>query len=332
MNESAAKSPMMESALWPALREYWHPITWAEEVAEDKMFTFRLLDEEIVVCRPGGTLVAFSDLCIHRGTPMSLGTVEGDKVVCCYHGWEYNTEGKCTRIPALPKDHPIPKKACLKMYQATERYGLVWVCMSDTPRAPMPDCPFFEDPSYQQAFRNRWVWKASAARSTENFFDQAHFAFVHEGILGSRDKPEVSDATIERDGEVLHFWVDVPADKTHNVPYVRNYSVFRPFTIYQRKEVPGGGNEAYMNLCTPNSANETTRFMMIVRNFNPEKDDNTMAIENFSNLVTEQDQVIVERQRPEEVPLDLSEELHLKGPDGIAIAYRRFLQELGVDF
>ena len=331
MTKSAVKeAPLREGALWPALREYWHAVAWSEEVTEDRIFSFTLLDEDIVVCRPGGKLAAFSDLCIHRGTPISLGTIEGDKVVCCYHGWEYNAEGKCTRIPSLPSEHPIPKKARLETYQARDRYGLVWVCMSDTPRAPIPECPLFEDPDYQGVFRNRWIWKASAARSTENFFDQAHFAFVHEGILGSRDKPEVSDATIERDGEALNFWVDVPADKTHAVPYVRNYRVFRPFTTYQKKEVPDGGIESYMNICTPNSADRTTRFMMIVRNFNPEEGE-AEAIENFSNLVTEQDRVIVERQRPEELPLDLSEELHLKGSDGIAIAYRRFLKELGVE-
>ncbi len=55
------------------------------------------------------------------------------------------------------------------------------------------------------------------------------------------------------------------------------------------------------------------------------------AIENFSNLVTEQDRVIVERQRPEELPLDLSEELHLKGPDAVAVEYRRMMREIGVE-
>ena len=44
-----------------------------------------------------------------------------------------------------------------------------------------------------------------------------------------------------------------------------------------------------------------------------------------------QDLVIIENQRPEELPLDLSEELHVKGPDAIALEYRRFLAELGVE-
>ena len=48
--------------------------------------------------------------------------------------------------------------------------------------------------------------------------------------------------------------------------------------------------------------------------------------------VAEQDRRIVEAQRPEELPLDLREELHLRGPDTAALAYRRGLCDLGVDW
>jgi hypothetical protein len=34
--------------------------------------------------------------------------------------------------------------------------------------------------------------------------------------------------------------------------------------------------------------------------------------------------------RPEEVPFDLAAELHIKGPDSAAVAYRRAMAELGV--
>ena len=49
----------------------------------------------------------------------------------------------------------------------------------------------------------------------------------------------------------------------------------------------------------------------------------------YNKLFFEQDRVIVEAQRPEELPLDLSEELHLRGPDSTALEYRRRLRELG---
>ena len=47
--------------------------------------------------------------------------------------------------------------------------------------------------------------------------------------------------------------------------------------------------------------------------------------------IYQQDFVVVGNQRPEELPLDLSEELHVKGPDAIALEYRRFPAELGVE-
>jgi hypothetical protein len=51
-----------------------------------------------------------------------------------------------------------------------------------------------------------------------------------------------------------------------------------------------------------------------------------------SHLIYEQDRRFVEAQRPEELPLDLREELHLRGPDLAALEYRKGLAALGVDW
>ena len=40
---------------------------------------------------------------------------------------------------------------------------------------------------------------------------------------------------------------------------------------------------------------------------------------------------MVESQRPEKIPLDLKEELHMRC-DKLAVEYRRWLKELGVTF
>ncbi len=57
----------------------------------------------------------------------------------------------------------------------------------------------------------------------------------------------------------------------------------------------------------------------------------TVGGQRIEDLIAEQDREIVENQRPEEIPLDLAEELHLKVPDALAMAYRKFMQELGVE-
>ena len=46
-------------------------------------------------------------------------------------------------------------------------------------------------------------------------------------------------------------------------------------------------------------------------------------------MIFGQDQRIVESQRPEQVPFDLADELHLKF-DAVAVAYRRAMQAQGL--
>ncbi len=54
-------------------------------------------------------------------------------------------------------------------------------------------------------------------------------------------------------------------------------------------------------------------------------------IRGFQDEIIKQDIPIVESQRPELLPLDLQAELHLRS-DRTAIAYRKWLRELGVSF
>ena len=52
----------------------WHPVAFADDL-DDQPMAVRLLDEAIAIARIDGDAVAFKDLCIHRGTALSLGTV-----------------------------------------------------------------------------------------------------------------------------------------------------------------------------------------------------------------------------------------------------------------
>ena len=341
---------MRESDVWPALRAYWHPVLYAHEVG-DKPVPVTLLGERLAVCKFGDRYRAFYDLCIHRGTPISLGRVEGEEVVCAYHGWSYNPEGKCTRIPSVPPEHPIPKKACLTAYHTEERYGIVWVCLADEPKGDVPEIPEFDDPGFGTFLRSKKTWKSSAARVIENSVDQAHFAWVHEGILGSRDDTLMPKFHLERQAEEMVFWFENPADEFHPDPHRRSYRLRRPFTIHQRKEQPDGHVEVYIFTFCPNTDKECTRFMQLCRNYDldaPEVTDGPTIIDGdeisgpplgesgkthieAQETIFAQDHAIVSQQRPEELPLDLTEELHVKGPDSISLAYRRMMREVGVE-
>lgn len=233
---------MREGQLWPALQNYWHPVALSKDVAE-KPLAVRLLDERLALFRLKTGLVCFRDLCIHRGTSLSLGRIEGDRVVCAYHGWNYSSSGVCVRIPALPPERPIPEKARVEAFRCQERYGLVWVCLGE-PRAPIPEFPEYGDPAFDAYFIGPTTWNCSAARAMENFVDQAHFAWVHDGILGDRNHPEFVPVDVERHGEELRWDMEEPANPMHPVKHRRVYRMYRPFTIHQRKEREDGEVEA----------------------------------------------------------------------------------------
>jgi len=175
---------------WRALAPFWYPVAFSHEVI-DKPFAARLLDERVVVYRlSDGSITAARDICYHRGAPLSLGHVEGDEIICKYHGLRYDSEGRCTCIPAHP-DGAISPRLRLQKYASQERYGLIWVrLVDDGPRA-LPVMEEWEDPDYLQVLPESVAINASAGRQIEGFLDVSHFAFVHKESFGESDNPVV---------------------------------------------------------------------------------------------------------------------------------------------
>jgi phenylpropionate dioxygenase-like ring-hydroxylating dioxygenase large terminal subunit len=314
----------------PTLASYWHPIGRVEDVTEQpKRFT--LLSEQIVAFRTEDGVSAFKDLCIHRGTALSLGWVRDGRITCAYHGWEYDRTGKCVHIPSLPPGSSIPAKARAIAYRAEERFGLVWVAM-DEPVAPIPDFPHgeWDDPSFRGFLASTYVWRSSAGRSVENFMDVSHFPFVHEGLLGTRDKTVVGETeVVDTDFGLYYVYEQEEPNQLHGGGAGQatrwEYHLYVPFTIHLTKTV--GREKTIISLVSaPTTPKLTHMYVWIVRNHALDEDDATFK--DFTDTIMEQDRQIVESQRPEEIPTDLREELHLKVPDASGIAYRRVLSRI----
>ena len=142
-------------------------------------------------------------------------------------------------------------------------------------------------------------------------------------------------------------------DLVNPVTILHNYRINRPFTIHQWNVEENGNTDAIFYAVTPHTFNESTRYMLGTRNFDldmPEVKHGPVWVDQYKmwmddreyggkipdhmrtrDLIADQDEPFVNNQRPWELPLDLSEELHIKGPDAVAVAYRRFMRELGVD-
>ncbi len=87
-----------------------------------------------------GPARVWDDRCPHRGMRLSFGFVRGNTLRCLYHGWTYGENGHCEAIPAHPDLAP-PKTICASTHGTAAKYGIIWVNLSATRAAHVPDLP-----------------------------------------------------------------------------------------------------------------------------------------------------------------------------------------------
>ena len=322
------------------LHGYWHPVTYADELPPDKPMAATLLDEPVVLWRTSdGAPQAMKDVCVHRGTALSLGRLEDDCIICPYHAWRYDASGASVEIPQ--SEHPtIPAKARTPVYHCQEKYGLIWVSLTD-PIYALPAIPELENGDWKVVNTGPFRWASDASRQVENFTDFSHFPWVHPGLLGDPSRPLVADHEVEIKDHVLHYQVVRPeAPNSDDFPVFGNeetvtperrsrYELHLPYTIVLRLGWGGTKGMVYFFASQPISRNQCRGYCIVGRNYDLDEPDT--VLQGFEETIFGQDQVIVESQRPDQVPFDLADELHLKF-DAVAINYRRAMQQQGLDY
>jgi phenylpropionate dioxygenase-like ring-hydroxylating dioxygenase large terminal subunit len=320
---------------WRALAVFWYPVAHSGQVT-NKPFAARLLDERIVLYRiSSGAVTAARDICYHRGVPLSLGHVEGDEIICKYHGLHYDPTGRCTCIPAHPNG-VISPRLHLDMYQAQEKYGLIWVRLIDNGPQDLPELAEWDDPDYLQVHLDSVDIKAAAGRQVEGFLDVSHFAFVHKESFGEPDNTVVPDYKVTKTNRgFVADYISTVSNYAHgykhlappDFPWHRRFEVYLPFTAKLTVTFPGGGKLQILNAASPVSARKTRLFVPICRNF-----DKDAPIENtldFNYQIFAEDIEIVETQYPEDLPLNLHDEAHFPA-DRSSVTYRKGLADLGL--
>lgn len=171
----------------PVLRRFWYA-TLPLAGLSDGPRPFTLLGEPLVLwLRRDGSPAALRNRCCHRTAQLSRGFVEGDNIVCGYHGWTYDATGRCVRIPQNPEGG-IPTGARVDGFHCEARYGYAWVALDD-PLRPIPDFEEDANTDYRRIFQFDQPWRTSPLRMMENSFDNSHFSFVHKSNFGIPENP-----------------------------------------------------------------------------------------------------------------------------------------------
>ena len=324
----------------PVLLNDWHPVALSQGIVAGAITATDLLEMRLALWRDsGGALHAWEDRCPHRGTRLSMGVLHGDTLRCAYHGWTFGSEGRCKHIPALPALGETNLKAQVATFHVQECYGLVWICLGEPATATPPPFPEFADRSLRKVWCGPYDVQSSGPRIVENFLDMAHFAFVHEGILGVQEQAAIANYTVETFDDADYgsgVWAkqcrawQPQASKaaTGGADIEYTYRVVRPLTAILTKHPPGAVREAIALFLQPLTETSTrVRIVMALDDFSSSDE----SLRAFQDTIFLQDQPILESQHPARLPLIPGAEVSV-ACDRMSLAYRAYLKQQNLHY
>jgi len=178
---SAEERGELEANSAAPLREMWYYALPGRRLAPGRMLAKTLLGEPVLLGRAAeGGVFALRDICPHRAIPLSRGSFDGNAIECCYHGWRFDTAGRCTAIPALgPGQEFDVGRIRVQSYPACEVQGNVWVFFGTAPEAapPVPVLPELDGrrPDLVESVR----MPCAVDHAVIGLMDPAHGPFVH---------------------------------------------------------------------------------------------------------------------------------------------------------
>ncbi|WCO67676.1 Rieske 2Fe-2S domain-containing protein [Iamia majanohamensis] len=317
-----------QSELTRLLELFWHPVCTLDELraVAPRPLAVTLLGRPLAVADLGGTVAAVDDRCLHRSARLSVGWVDDGAFRCGYHGWRYAPDGTCVEIPSLP-DGPIPPKACLRSYDAVVTHDLVYVRIDGAADTVPPACPALDDTTMRVVAGAPYTWPVAAPRRVENFTDLAHFAWVHDGTLGRRDRPVPPVPVVRREGGEMRFEYDPPEMESEAVA-LYGHSAYRmpmPCTVDIGFDLGGGVRRHLWMTASPIDEASCRSFWVVARNDDHDGDDAPHLA--FQDVILAEDEPLVTNQDPPEMLLDPGAEMSVR-TDRVSLEYRRWLREL----
>jgi 5,5'-dehydrodivanillate O-demethylase len=164
------------------LRRYWQPIGTALELEQEPVQKVRLFGENLTLFRSQrGEYRLVGDRCPHRCLAMEYGIPDQRGLRCAYHGWLFDTKGRCIEQPFEDRtlaDNRYKDKVTIKAYPVEELGGLIFAYLGPQPVPLVPrwDILVREDvDKVVEIHRLPCSW----LQCMENAADPVHFEFLH---------------------------------------------------------------------------------------------------------------------------------------------------------
>ena len=171
------------------IRRYWIPVLLSDELPGPDCAPKRvkILGEKLVAFRDSrGQAGLVDERCPHRNASLFFGRNEEGGLRCVYHGWKFDTSGRCVDMPSEPPESNFKNRIRVTAYPCVERGGAVWAYMG--PPGQQPEFPEMEWTQVAASHRyvTRHLQECNWFQAFEGGFDNSHVPFLHRG---SSDRP-----------------------------------------------------------------------------------------------------------------------------------------------
>ena len=164
------------------MRQYWQPALLSSELPEPDgpPVRVRLLGEDLVAFRDShGRVGLLGANCPHRGAPLYFGRNEEGGLRCIYHGWKFDTGGRCLDMPNVPVASDYKEKVRTTAYRCVERHGILWAYLGPLAEPPaLPELDWTELPIEHKLITKQSL-ECNYAQALEGDLDPSHISFLH---------------------------------------------------------------------------------------------------------------------------------------------------------
>ena len=184
---------------YPAFPVGWFQVAYSDEIKPGEVKPLKYFGRDLVLFRTeAGQAVVLDAHCPHLGAHLGYGgKVDGDRIVCPFHAWEYDCTGECKRVPYGTKH---PAAARIRPWDLKEMSGLIMVWHHPDNLPPtweLPEVPEYASDEWTEYSIRRWKVRTRNQEMAENTVDTQHFHYVH----GSSNHP---DAELRTEGHILY--------------------------------------------------------------------------------------------------------------------------------
>ena len=163
------------------LRRYWQPVAAAGEFTDEKPIkAVKILGEELVVYRDRkGNYGLVGEHCPHRKASLAFGRIDDQGIRCPYHGWKFDSAGKCLEQPAEPEEIGYKDKIKHTAYPVQKLGGLLFGYLGPEPKPLLPRWDVLAWENGKRWIEVHEVLRCNWLQPMENSVDPSHLYWLH---------------------------------------------------------------------------------------------------------------------------------------------------------